>query len=521
MYILAEAWRDGYLDYCRAQGQVRIAVRAWAVVSRISGVYFERPRSVRLVWNYLREFGPRTVLSKVRSRLAESVRNRRAYAVGLGQVCEADAGSAMPTGTPVAFVAPCHPLCVERIVLPAEFAAPADPRLLARAGEGVLWLGEADPQVYEATIAAWDPLSGTLLPQAALARALPATLEFWRNLPEGAGKLLALSPPTQVRERTETPARKAGGLSAVVFGWGNMFKATIKRWIDPKISLDCIHEIEPTQLGPAEQLETGADTSPVLRDEEQYDVYFIAGYHHTHADLAVAALERGGYAVVEKPPVTNRSQFDALRRAIREYPGRFFACYNKRYNPLWRAAREDLGVQPGEPVHYQCIVFEVPLPPHHWYRWPNSGSRLISNGCHWLDHFLFMNDYQQPRRWRVWENGNGDVAVNVDLVNGASLSLVLTDHGSERIGVQDHIEMRANGVTVRVDRACRYVAEGPTRILRKKTTKRLAEHRVMYQTICRNILRGSPGDSLRSFEVSSGLLLELEEALQAQRRQGR
>ena len=149
-------------------------------------------------------------------------------------------------------------------------------------------------------------------------------------------------------------------------------------------------------------------------------------------------------------------------------------------------------------------------------RWPNSCSALVSNGCHWIDHFLFLNGFQPVKRSTVWRAGNNDICVNMDLTNGAHFSMALTKWGSERIGMQEHVELRANETTVRVDNSSRYVAEGPDRILRKTKMRRLVEHHLMYKTISRKILEGKEGDSLQSVEVSGGVLMDLEEQLQSQ-----
>ncbi len=71
-------------------------------------------------------------------------------------------------------------------------------------------------------------------------------------------------------------------------------------------------------------------------------------------------------------------------------------------------AREDLAAAPGQPMSCHCVVYEVPLPRRHWYRWPVSSDRLVSNGCHWVDHFLFLNGFARERSAEAWSAGNGD-----------------------------------------------------------------------------------------------------------------
>jgi predicted dehydrogenase len=254
------------------------------------------------------------------------------------------------------------------------------------------------------------------------------------------------------------------------------------------------------------------DTSPELRSGEEFDALLIAGYHHTHAPLAVEALRRGAYAVVEKPLATDPHQLEALSAAVRDDP-RLFACFHKRYLPFNAWVRTDLKIEEGHPISYHCIVFEVPLPELHWYRWPNSRSRLVSNGCHWIDHFLFLNQYAEPVAQELHAAGDGTVNCSIELANGAFFTMVLTDQGSERIGVQDHIQLRANGGTITMTNGSDYVAESSHGIIRRARINKMTSYQIMYRTIGKQVASGAWGDSLRSVEVSTALMLNLEKLL--------
>jgi predicted dehydrogenase len=254
------------------------------------------------------------------------------------------------------------------------------------------------------------------------------------------------------------------------------------------------------------------DTGPGRSAGDPNRIVFIAGYHHTHADLAVDALDRGQIAVVEKPVVVDRAQLARLSRALRGTAGRFFTCFHKRYSPLNAPAIADLGAG-AAPISYHCIVYEVPLPPQHWYRWPASRTKIVSNGCHWLDHFLWLNGYAPVRRHELVLAGDGTVNVSVELDNDAFFTMVLTHRGADRIGVQDYVELRAGDRTVRIVNNARYEAETPRRILRRKRVNRMQSYTVMYASIGRAILDGTPGDTLTSLEVGATLMLDLDDAL--------
>jgi predicted dehydrogenase len=281
-------------------------------------------------------------------------------------------------------------------------------------------------------------------------------------------------------------------------------------YVSQDINIDKIHEIDPLQLGRSNKWRARLDTSGLPRVDDEHDVYFIAGYHHTHTPIALHALNRSAYAVVEKPLATTRSQIDALRKTLETQPSRLFACFHKRYNELNDLALADLELRPGEPLTYHCIVYEVPLPQKHWYRWPNSRSRIISNGCHWIDHFLYLNNYAQVISQTVYEAQQGDTIVLLELVNGAVFSMVLTDIGSERLGVREYVELKANRVTVRISDGSRYESENSSRILRRRRVNPMKSFQRMYQSICRKIVAGEHGDSLESLQ-SSELAVALDE----------
>lgn len=516
MYILGgKRLEDDFLDYRRAAGELRIRPRVWWRLARLHDVYLDQPRSLRRLWHYYHEVGLVSLVRRIRSRLKETLRDRRVIAVGFGEVVEADADSAFQPGAAVLFVAPCHPEFVERVALPTACVQPATGDELDRFGppDGVYLFDDSSADggnpLWE-TVAGWSRFSGVNIAPAAQALLDWARGALARLEPQRAVRL-SIPRASPVCERTALPSSGSAGRSAVLFGLGNYAKVCILPNLDPGVRLRCIHEIDPTQIGPVEDSDVAYDTSDLPRADEQYDVYFIAGYHHTHVPLAVHALQQGAWAVSEKPLVTRRDQLEDLLEAMRTHPGRYFAGFHMRYNPLWDLARKDLQVGPGEPIHYNCIVFEVPLGRRHWYNLPSSGSRIVSNGCHWLDHFLFMNDWSAPTRHHLWRGGNDDIHVSVELANGACMSMVLTSVGSRRIGVQDHIQLRAGSATVRVDNGRYYMAEERFRIIRRARVPKMASFKGMYGSISRKIARNEPGDSLQSTQRSCELMLVLEE----------
>ncbi|HOX19439.1 MAG TPA: Gfo/Idh/MocA family oxidoreductase [Gemmatimonadales bacterium] len=498
---MLDAWRDPASD-------VRLAVDAWWVSAPISDQYIVRPKSAFLVWNYLRRIGPLAVWRKVVSRLAERLRNLKVAGLGVGRVIEAPTSSGLSRGQSVVFFAPNHSpawprICVDQrfVFSTSEVSGISSPVEASDALSGLRrFIG-------------WTSYSGIAVDERVLRDVLAPVLSAMAvdTHPSTPRSVSAL--PSEIRERHATNGPMVKRPSAVLFGAGNYAKTQILPVLRRRLNLAAIHEIDPDQIAGIRSLDVTTDTCPRPRPGETFDAWFIAGYHHTHAGLGVHALQSGAYAVIEKPLATTLKEFLALQQAVMQTP-RMFACFHRRYSRMNDWARVDLGVALGDPVDMHCIVYEIPLPAHHWYNWPNSGSRIISNGCHWLDYFMFINGYPPVADFAVQALRGKDVLMSVRLANDARLVLSLTDNGSERLGVRDVIELRAATTTIRMTDASYYESENSVRVLRRRRINPMDSYRRMYDSICACIVAGQNGDSQLSLR-STQLSLDLEDALGA------
>lgn len=492
---MLDGWRDPRSD-------ARIAVELWLAQEPVDSQFIERPRELRMVWNYLRRVGPLAVARKIRSRLAERRRNRKIIGLGVGRVVDAPPDGSLDRGQRVLFLATNHGSDWPRVVVDIRLVTTID------AESGSVASSIQLPLSLRA-LAGWSPFSGRPLDADDVQRELRTIAG---RVPAPAARPQRVDEPVS-RERMHRPSGSQGR-SAVLFGLGNYAKTAILPHVRATLNLSAVHEIDPDQIASAAGLNVTLDTSPWPRDDERYDVWFIAGFHHMHAPLAVRALRDGAYAVIEKPLATTREQFVELRDAFGGTPdSRLFACFQKRHGRMAEWACTDLRVAAGAPIDMHTIVYEIPLPERHWYNWPSSGSRLISNGCHWLDFFMFMNAFSPVRESHVHRLRGSDLVAWARLENGAQLVMSLTDTGSERLGVRDVIDLRAGDVTVRMIDATYYEAENSTRVVRRRRVNPMDAYGRMYRAICRRIANGEPGDSLESLR-STALMLDLEEQLQ-------
>lgn len=513
--FVGNAWRDGFLDYHRQPDQYRIKVRAFLNLESLNELYVRPKRNWRLLLNYVKAIGVKEVSRKILSRSRESFRNDKCFSVGIGSILQRPEAGAFADSEDVLFIAPCFPPCVERLTLPDSLIVSAADVEIPLHENATIYLpvSESEPQEkWWAEIRGWSPDSGFELP-ANMSQIFKKSLLAIEQADWSGAQTLTGESELQ----TETPAAKKSGnkKSAVLFGYGQYAKTICLPNIAHGLEVCKIHEIDPLQLPVNREKHTnGWSTRGAVDSSDDYDVYVIAGYHHTHTRMAIEGLRKGAAVIVEKPIAVNYQQLDELKSTLKETGGQLFSCFQKRYWRYNEWAREDLQLTDDTPVNYHCIIFEINLPEGHWYLWPNSGSRIISNGCHWLDHFLYMNNYSEVISQDVHGSKNGTINCSVELNNGAAFSLVLTDQGSPRIGVQEHIEMHAGGRSAKITQDA-YISESEDRILRKSKVHKFDNFQRMYGSIISRIESGEPGDSIRQIEVSTNLVLNLEEKFQS------
>ena len=518
MWLLHKnSWRPGYLAYARPPGELRIEVVVWLRLSSLQDMYFSPRPTLRKALAYSRTVGPIQLARKVNSRLRESRRNDKYLSFGVGRVVEADNDGELRVGTTVCFLAPCHPACVSEVVLPARLVRPGD--FEVEESEGCLWEGDLPFGSADASaVGGWIEQSGRQLEIEAVGRILDQALKRFSDLVMEENltrrEVESEGDPPATESRANPGRKRSSKPTAVLFGLGHYAKNIVMPRVSKSLDLVVVHEIDPAQLGPEPSSGSSpwrARTSPMPIEGEQYDVFVVAGYHHTHAPITIEALSQGAAVIVEKPIATTLAQVDALEQALAGSPkGRIFVGFPRRYSPFTGYLSEDLGLQEGAPVHCQALVYEVALPWDHWYRWPVSGGKVISNGCHWIDYFLFVNRFSSVETVEASSLPNGDAVVLVSLANGACLVLVITDHGSPRVGVRETIEFRAEDRTARIVDQATYVAENGHRVLRRKSVSRAKMFGLMYSKICQRIVHDLPGDHPEALFISARTAIEAD-----------
>ena len=122
-----------------------------------------------------------------------------------------------------------------------------------------------------------------------------------------------------------------------------------------------------------------------LLADDGIDAVLIATRHHAHAAMVCAALRAGKAVFVEKPLAVDPEQLDAIVAAIDDSGNdRLTVGFNRRFAPLLVDLKRAWDARSG-PVQVRYEVNAGPLEAGSWYAHPGEGSRLVGEGCHFVD----------------------------------------------------------------------------------------------------------------------------------------
>lgn len=225
----------------------------------------------------------------------------------------------------------------------------------------------------------------------------------------------------------------------------------------------------------------------------------VATAHDSHAQLTCSALKAGHRVFLEKPPAVTPEDVHQLAGAMRSYPGSVEIGFNRRYHPLVRRVRSRLQRETG-PTTISCVVKELSFEPDHWYFWPNQGTRVTGNLCHWIDLAVYLMEGSplpvavalSPRVPGSEPGSDEERVLTVTFEEGSLLTILATTRGDDIRGVQEQLDIRRGRVSVTIDDLwkLRIRSGGIERYAR--TAFRDKAHSAMYQEGLRRIADGKP-----------------------------
>jgi predicted dehydrogenase/threonine dehydrogenase-like Zn-dependent dehydrogenase len=160
-----------------------------------------------------------------------------------------------------------------------------------------------------------------------------------------------------------------------------------------------------------------------LLADEAVDAVLIATRHHAHAEMVCEALRAGKAVFVEKPLAVDPDQLEAILAAVAETGNdRLMVGFNRRFAPLLVDLKAAFGVRSG-PVQARYDVNAGRLEAGSWYAQPEEGSRLVGEGCHFVDTISWWLD-QDPVAVFAAATGDPDDAACTLLYPDGSVATV-------------------------------------------------------------------------------------------------
>jgi predicted dehydrogenase len=241
------------------------------------------------------------------------------------------------------------------------------------------------------------------------------------------------------------------------------------------------------------------DSERAIAEMPSPGLVVVATAHDSHTHLACAALKAGHRVFVEKPPTVTSEDVQRLAAAMCSNPGSVEIGFNRRYHPLVRRARARL-MQESGPTSISCIVKELTFQPDHWYFWPNQGTRITGNLCHWIDLAVsFLEGGPMPvsltlsPRIPGSEPGSDEERVlTVTFEDGSLLTILGTTRGDDIRGVQEQIDIRRGRTTITIDDLWKLRIRSAGIERSSRTLFRDKAHTIMYREALGRVVAGRP-----------------------------
>ncbi len=475
-------WRGAWIDVPAphpVEASVLLAVEATVPLLPLGAVHgrdFGSP--ARKVASFVLTDGPLAAARKVRAKRAESGMTgdfHLVLAVGTS-----------PAGERLVALVPRAPRCAQLLLAAPALTLPAPAELDPR-GVAAALLDRADEL---APLVRQNYLYSGMEPPPELTDALAAALASPR--PGGVAVELLTPPPLggepaetlTISPRAATSARPP----LAQLGAGDYVRI----------------EVAPALADAEVERVVIADRQPQIAALAAAELGFAAATSNAEAaidqlDRRGVVLDAGHRVLLEKPAVVAPSDLDLLEAAATRNPGELEVGFNRRHHPLVERARELVAAEEG-PATILASIREVDITPDHWYLWPNQGTRVAGNLCHWID---LAFDLLGPERRAVQvsvsprvsaDPGDADAerAFTITFDDGSMACLVPTTRGDSIRGVQEQIEIRRGRLAVRLDDLWHLTGVRRGVPIRRRTVWRGKGHERMYRRALERFAAGEP-----------------------------
>jgi predicted dehydrogenase/threonine dehydrogenase-like Zn-dependent dehydrogenase len=162
------------------------------------------------------------------------------------------------------------------------------------------------------------------------------------------------------------------------------------------------------------------------------DAVLIATRHHAHATMVCEALRAGKTVFVEKPLAVDDGQLQAILTAVADSGNdRLMVGFNRRFAPLLTDLKRAFGPRSG-PVQVRYDINAGRLDAGSWYAQPEEGSRLVGEGCHFVDTISWWLDQDPLAVFAAATRDPDDSAITLLYPDGSIATVAYQTTGDPR-----------------------------------------------------------------------------------------
>ena len=169
-----------------------------------------------------------------------------------------------------------------------------------------------------------------------------------------------------------------------------------------------------------------------LLADESIGAVLIATRHHAHAAMVCEALRAGKAVFVEKPLAVDDDQLAAILAAVEESGNdRLMVGFNRRFAPRLVDLKRTAGGR-GGPVQVRYAVNAGRLEAGSWYAHPEEGSRLVGEGCHFVDTVSWWLDQDPVAVFAAGTGEPDDATIVLQYPDGSVATVAYQTSGDPR-----------------------------------------------------------------------------------------
>jgi predicted dehydrogenase/threonine dehydrogenase-like Zn-dependent dehydrogenase len=282
-----------------------------------------------------------------------------------------------------------------------------------------------------------EPLVSAVLP---FEDAVGAYERIQRGEQSGVGLLFRYSPNVSVQRRLAMPAPKSRParrpvVRVGVIGAGNYATSMLLPHLQERTDVRLVEVATATGLSAANAhhrfgFERCSTDHGGLLANRAIDAVVIATRHHAHAAMVCDALCAGKAVFVEKPLAVDPDQLQAILAAAGDSGNdRLMVGFNRRFAPLLVDLKDHFGTRNG-PVQVRYDINAGRLEAGSWYGQADEGSRLVGEGCHFIDTVSWWLD-QDPVEVFAAATGDPDDTASTLLYPDGSVATITYQTGGD------------------------------------------------------------------------------------------